>query len=359
MTHTKGPRYSLTAFLLLVTKLLGGFPFSWHYKEGQLEVKRSVIATMWSVGVMVVMMTMSLSSIIYAPNNGTGMTAKISTSILNYVTYSILFLFFPYFILRGSSLASILSRMGENDVDIRRSAVNSKDVFQAIYVPGTIGSLGIINYFAIKKSINWLDNQQRFNYSVSAGVSDLFSELMMATMSLLCYYLLKHLSLKSEESVSSLCQDFESAHASCENQKEGGIYRLKPSMRQWFASEGRLVTNTCIYPSTSYTNNIRKVESFTIKAVERQETEEVKVRCDEEAFRSVIGRLIALDEVVLKMVDYAGPLIVMILLNGTVNATTMLYLNSIKMDYYYIVYITLKTLCVVNITYIPDSLGRM
>ena len=46
----------------------------------------------------------------------------------------------------------------------------------------------------------------------------------------------------------------------------------------------------------------------------------------------------------------------MILLCSALNATVMLYLTINKFDYYYLAFIILKVLSVVQVTFIPDFL---
>ncbi|XP_064085507.1 uncharacterized protein LOC135200792 isoform X1 [Macrobrachium nipponense] len=66
----------------------------------------------------------------------------------------------------------------------------------------------------------------------------------------------------------------------------------------------------------------------------------------------------AFDDVVHEIVDYLSPLVIMILLSCTLNATTMLYLISqnIVAIYYYLTYSFLKTMSVVSIARLTEPL---
>ncbi|XP_068202957.1 uncharacterized protein [Palaemon carinicauda] len=74
--------------------------------------------------------------------------------------------------------------------------------------------------------------------------------------------------------------------------------------------------------------------------------------------RRIASRLMVFDEIVLKIVDYLSPLVIMILLSCTLNATTMLYLTSQNLVaiYYYLLYSFLKTMGVVSIARLTEPL---
>ena len=72
--------------------------------------------------------------------------------------------------------------------------------------------------------------------------------------------------------------------------------------------------------------------------------------------RLVSRRLLELDDIVAQLVGYGGPAAGMILLCSALNATVMLYLTINKFDYYYLAFIILKVLSVVQVTFIPDFL---
>lgn len=74
----------------------------------------------------------------------------------------------------------------------------------------------------------------------------------------------------------------------------------------------------------------------------------------------VSRRLLALDDIVMDIVEYAGAPAAMILLSSTVNATVMLYLTitgASTLSNYYLCYITTKVLSVVQVAFIPDCLS--
>ncbi|XP_066962766.1 uncharacterized protein [Macrobrachium rosenbergii] len=78
------------------------------------------------------------------------------------------------------------------------------------------------------------------------------------------------------------------------------------------------------------------------------------VRC----CQRIASRLMAFDDVVHEVVDYLSPLVIMILLSCTLNATTMLYLISQNLIaiYYYLTYSFLKTMSVVSIARLTEPL---
>lgn len=76
----------------------------------------------------------------------------------------------------------------------------------------------------------------------------------------------------------------------------------------------------------------------------------------EEVCRLVSRRLLELDDIVTQLVGYGGPAAGMILLCSALNATVMLYLTITKFNYYYLGFITLKVLSIVQVTFIPDFL---
>ncbi|XP_050733881.1 uncharacterized protein LOC127007213 [Eriocheir sinensis] len=66
-------------------------------------------------------------------------------------------------------------------------------------------------------------------------------------------------------------------------------------------------------------------------------------------------RLLELDDIVGEVVAYGGPAAGMILLCSAVNSTVMMYLAISKFNYYYLAFITLKVLSVVQVTFVPDT----
>ncbi|KAK7086960.1 hypothetical protein SK128_002508 [Halocaridina rubra] len=340
---------SLIRFLFLVMKIVGGFPYNWQSTHGRLDLKRSVLATLWSAVLMIILMASAVLSIIFTPMDiNTGKTAEISACILNYVTYSIMFAFFPYFIMRSGMLAVIIQKMTESKVDITRKALCfRKDYFQLVYITLTAIAFGYLNYDAITEC---LTTSTYLTYKLSASVCDFVVEIMVTTLSVLLYLLLKILSTEAEKKVNSMSQALVSSPSDeiiDESTKKPQIMNIS----QWVSD----------FRSKSYTynnNKHREKEKKYRTVIVAPSLRESIHKNERKICRAVAHQLMSLDEVVLNVVDYAGPLVAMILLSSTVNATTMLYLTSQVVSYYYMAYISLKIVCVVNITCVSDSLWR-
>ncbi|XP_064090040.1 uncharacterized protein LOC135204030 isoform X1 [Macrobrachium nipponense] len=343
--------FSLMVILLFAMKALGGFPYRWGYQEGFLKVQKSSLATIWSLLVSTALTSASMASVVTAPKDPTSNTSMVSTYILNYVSYIIMFLFFPYVTLRSSRLADILRMIGSEEVDIKRSFLTCKgDYFLVIYVSSTAAAFCYINYDATREIIATFDDKRFFVYKICASTCDCLCEVVVVIMSLLIYVLLKLLSLESMEIVESLCQTF---RQSFQPHSRADERRLFDSRNQWITVEGGFKLSHTFHHSKNNGRSQRRANGG------REEpflpTEALvnggKRRCSE-----IARRLLAFDDIVLKIVSYASPLIIMVLLSGTVNATTMLYLTSQHMSTYYVLYSVLKALSIINIARLPDVL---
>ncbi|XP_066973291.1 uncharacterized protein [Macrobrachium rosenbergii] len=344
--------FSLMVILLFTMKALGGFPYRWGYQEGFLKVQKSSLATVWSLVVSTALTSASMASVVTAPKDPTSNTSMVSTYILNYVSYIIMFLFFPYVTLRSSRLADILRMIGNEEVDIRRSFLTCKgDYFLAVYVSGTAAAFCYINYDAMREIFATFDDKRFFVYKICASTCDCLCEVVVVIMSLLIYVLLKLLSLESMEIVESLCQTFiQSLHP---YSREDERRRLFDSRSQWTTVEGGFKLSQTFLQSKNYGRRQRRANDGREEPFLPKEAlaSGGKRRC-----REIARRLLAFDDIVLKIVTYSSPLIIMVLLSGTVNATTMLYLTSQHMSTYYVLYSALKALSIINIARLPDVL---
>ncbi|XP_068219232.1 uncharacterized protein [Palaemon carinicauda] len=343
--------FSLMATLLFTMKVLGGFPYRWKYQDGLLKVQKSSAATAWSLIVSTVMTSASMASVITAPKDPTSNTSMVSTYILNYVSYMIMFLFFPYITFRSCRLAEILRLIGKEEVDITRSFITCKgDYFIGIYVAGTAAAFCYINYDALNEILASLDDKSFFVYKICASTCDCLCEVIVVTMSLLIYVLLKLLSLEAMDIVESLCQTFRQPYS-----KEGERKKFLDSRNQWITVDGGFKLLHTYQQSQNSGRNQRRTHCWKAEPPIHKEAF-FDHRDDARRCKAIARRLMAFDDIVVKIVHYTSPLILMVLLSGTVNATTMLYLTSQHMSTYYVIYSCLKALSIVNIARLPDVL---
>ncbi|XP_066938277.1 uncharacterized protein [Macrobrachium rosenbergii] len=337
---------SLIKVLFFLVKILGGFPYCWKTKRYFSQVTRSIVTTVWSFILLVILSTFSLSSILHAPkSDNEGLTAEVTGYILSYGTYGTMLLFFPCFVLRSFCLADAVNTMTENRVLLIRRILTGKDKPQIMYITGSVIALGFINYTAIRLCLE----RRRIAYYVTSSMCDFINEAIVMTVSLLLYSLVKVLSLEALEVVDSLCEKFRREDAS---QMEEGSECHVLTISQGIPNGSPTVPHTCIFPgSRSHHGKPSVIQT----AVTGQEGSNVYTT-DRDYCRGVSRRLMVLDEILLKVMDYMGPLVALIFFSSFLNVTTMLYQAIVNMNTYYVAYITLKILSVINISCITDSL---
>ncbi|XP_064088258.1 uncharacterized protein LOC135202710 [Macrobrachium nipponense] len=351
----------LVPFLLNVLRALGCYPYIWKSNNfGNVEVRRSLSATLWSLALMAVMTGLSVTSIIYSPRNIKGMTARVSAYILNYGTYGLLSVFFPYIVLRSHRLAGILRILAGNGVSIRGSIVTKRDYFIFIYIAGTSSSLIYLTYDAFKR-LGKLQIRDHIIYLSVGGTCDLVFELMVVAVILLVYFLLKIVYLECKDTIGNMCLNFERISSSPLKEIEERRKNNYGNLIQVMPYDQSLIIEDLVTSLTKHVLSTR-IDTRTKTAQQKRLTtssgDEPTRRTSNTSscHNQVANYLMSLDEAVLEITDYAGPLVIMILLTSTVNATTMLYLTSKGLNLYYCAYISLKILCVVEITRLADPL---
>lgn len=201
-----GRRSCSILFLLFgILRAFGAFPYRWRYlADGQLEVKRSVLAMIWSWMFMLTMVSLSLWCVINTPDNNNGTTSAISTHILNYLTYLTSAVFFPYLALRGTKLAHILRMMNEIHIPLRRSILDQADYMQILCMVGITTGLSYATYSSLSFNFTQPITKAVVLYSLPATACDFVIETTTLTLGLLLYFILKILSLEGEAAVGHL-----------------------------------------------------------------------------------------------------------------------------------------------------------
>ncbi|XP_071531479.1 uncharacterized protein [Panulirus ornatus] len=301
-----------------VLRLLGVFPYKWKYHlDGKLEVRRSVWATVFSCVLVLSLVSLSMMCVVNSPDYHMGVTSTVSTHIVNYMTYLISAVFFPYLAFRSSKLANILRRMDETSFPLRQRIVGWEDSVQILCGLGITTALCYATSSAYVGVITNPGAKTSVLYHLPTIFCDFMIETTALTLSLLLYFTLKILSLQGEAAVLAF-----------------GSVASGRSPGRWAIPK---------HPA-----HLRADSDFI----------ELERRRDESSPPSVRGAsryLLSLDDAVLEVVDYAGPPAAMILLTSSSNATVMLYLTTIKISYYYLAFILLKILSVVQIAFIPDA----
>ncbi|XP_063875449.1 uncharacterized protein LOC135108421 isoform X2 [Scylla paramamosain] len=307
-----------TCVLLLLgwLRAVGGFPYSWRWGAwGQLEARRSVVGAVWSWLIVVTLSTLALACVFNTPVFKDDV-ADTSARILNYVNYSTSILFLVYLVLRQSRLALILRRLEDAGVPLRRRLVHWDDAVQLTCTTGMLVGLSVATFSSVSDFFVRPLTRQMVMYHIPATTCDIAIEVTALVLSLLLYFILKVVSLEGDAAVNA-------ATASTLTWKglAGPRLQLRNGReRMWKGCSGR----------------------------GRLPPEEV--------LRLVSRRLLELDDIVEQLVEYGGPPAGMILLCSALNATVMLYLTISKFDYYYLAFITLKVLSIVQVTFIPDWL---
>ncbi|XP_066953277.1 uncharacterized protein [Macrobrachium rosenbergii] len=353
--------FSMVPGLLFAFRVLGCFPYTWKNNNGHMEVKRSTFFTLWSLALMTIMTALSALSIVYSPRDIEGMTARVSTYLLSYGTYSVLSVFFPYIVLRSYRLAESLRRLAGNGASVWRPVVTRRDYFLLIYIAGTSCALTYLTYNAIVDLFVYVDLDFVI-YDASSATCDFVSEVMVVVVVLLVYYLLKIIHIESKNVVDAMCENFGVDSSPLEAAtEEGGSRELEvehsnhmPSHSTPATSDGFAFPRRKRLLSTRINNRIKTAQQKSLTPSSGEPTR--RASDTSPSHNQVANYLMSLDEVVLEITDYAGPLVIMILLTSTVNATTMLYLTSKGLNLYYCAYISLKILCVVEITRLADPL---
>ncbi|MPC22494.1 hypothetical protein E2C01_015511 [Portunus trituberculatus] len=283
---------------------------------GQLEARRSVVVAVWSWVFVVTLSTLALACVFNTPVFKEGV-ADTSARILNYVNYSTSILFLVYLRLRHSRLALILRHLEDAGVPLRRRLVHWDDAVQLTCTTGMLVGLSVATFSSVSDFFVRPLTRQVVLYHIPATTCDIAIEITALVLSLLLYFILKVVSLEGDAAVTT-------ATASTLTWKAGlagpRLQLRNGRGRMWKGCSGR----------------------------GRLPVEEV--------LRLVSRRLLELDDIVEQLVEYGGPPAGMILLCSALNATVMLYLTISKFDYYYMAFITLKVLSIVQVTFIPDWL---
>ncbi|KAK4319412.1 hypothetical protein Pmani_009647 [Petrolisthes manimaculis] len=375
---------NLIFVLTSVLRLFGAFPYRWKStkkknqnnnkgvglgggSEGKLELHRSILAVMWSWIIVMGLVTFSLSCIINAPRRRSGITSTITIHILNYVSYLTSAILFAYLSLSSVKLARIFGRLGEVGVCLRKPLVQRDDAMELLCGFGMILGIILATYFSIRDVIIQPVTKSIALYQIPALFLDFSIETTASCISLLIYLLLKLVSIEIKEAVETLV----APSSSTQTNNNNGAHHTAPapsiakdvtplssaSSLRWGMMYPRPPTPP---PATTV------IQQGDVLVDEEDASGEddsgggsYGVPQSSQMCR-VSRRLLALDDIVVDMVEYAGLPTVMILLASTVNATVMLYLTitgASALTTYYIAYITTKVLSVVQVAFIPDCLS--
>lgn len=197
--------YRVLLIYLRVLRVFGGFPYRCRYVPGEaMEVARSRAALLWSVVAATLLSLTSVTCIAFAPNQDQGMTREVSTYILNYVTYSLLAVFFPYLALSSSRLATIVRGLAEARLDLERSCLNREDSLHAVCLCGVLAGVAYVSYCSVKGILLLASMSLNVTYYITSTLCDVVFEVAAITAGLLVYHVLKLLSLECEEAVARL-----------------------------------------------------------------------------------------------------------------------------------------------------------
>lgn len=347
-----------TVFVILgFLRVMGGFPYSCRYKGDRLEVKKSPLAIIWTFLVVSTMMTLSVSCIVHAPNGDDRKTDEISVHILNYITYGVSALFFPYIALRSPRLARAIARMDEANLQLGRRALGQADYVHIVCYAGVILGTCYTSYISVLDLSGLLNfSARQVLYHIPATLCDPIFDITAISLIFLLYFLFKVLSLETEDAVMSKTQiskDRLETPEVAETPRRSASYSTLPlstsRVRPRAPASLKTVSATC-----------EATQKPSPDAFFATSTTTMPIQC-EVLCRVASRRLLMADDLVVEVVDYAGPPVAMILLSSTVNATVMLYLTITilaagKLSTYYMAYIGVKVLSVVQVTFVPDSL---
>ncbi|KAK3867886.1 hypothetical protein Pcinc_026683 [Petrolisthes cinctipes] len=373
---------NLIFVLTSVLRLFGAFPYRWKStkrknknnnegvgggSEGKLELHRSILAVMWSWIIVMGLVTFSLSCVINAPRRRSGITSTITIHILNYVSYLTSAILFAYLSLSSVKLARIFGRLGEVGVSLRKPLVQRDDAMELLCGFGMILGIILATYFSIRDVIIQPVTKSIALYQIPALFLDFSIETTASCISLLIYLLLKLVSIEIKEAVETLVAPSSSTQTN--NNNNNGAHHTAPAPT--IAKDVTPLSSASslrwgmMYPRPPppppATTVIQQGDVIVDEDAGGEDDSggSYTVPQSSQVCR-VSRRLLALDDIVVDMVEYAGPPTVMILLASTVNATVMLYLTitgASALSTYYIAYITTKVLSVVQVAFIPDCLS--
>lgn len=346
-----------TVFVILgLLRVMGGFPYTCRYKGDRLEVKKCPVAIIWTFLVVSTMMTLSVSCIVNAPTDVDRKTDEISSHILNYITYGVSALFFPYIALRSPRLARAIARMDEANLQLGRRALGQADCVHIVCFSGVILGTCYTSYVTVLDLSGLLNfSVRQVLYHIPAALCDPIFDITAISLIFLLYFLFKVLSLETEDAVMNKTQVSKERHETpeaAETPRRSASYNTLPlstsRIRPRIPASLKTVSATCEAAKPS--------PDAVLATSMAQTTIHCEVLC-----RVTSRRLLKADDLVVEVVDYAGPPVAMILLSSTVNATVMLYLTITilaagQLSSYYLTYIGVKVLSVVQVTFVPDSL---
>lgn len=333
---------------------MGGFPYSCRYKGDRLEVRKCPIAMIWTFLMVPTMMALSVSCIVNAPTDDDRKTDEISGHILNYITYGVSALFFPYLALRSPRLARAIARMDEANLQLGRRALGQADYVHIVCFAGVIVGTCYTTYKSVLDLSGLLSfSARQVLYHIPAALCDPIFDITAISLIFLLYFLFKVLSLETEDAVMAKTQTprdrpetQEAAETLHHSQANNSSSRFRPHTQPHLQT----VSEAC--------ETAKKPSHDTFSTSSKPPT---TIHC-EILHRVASRRLLVADDLVVEVVEYAGPPVAMILLSSTVNATVMLYLTITilaaagHLSSYYLAYIVVKVLSVVQVTFVPDSL---
>lgn len=340
--------------VLAVLRALGGFPYTWRPSRHREGVRVSWVAAAWSALVVGVMMTFCVASVTTHYTWHIGPRNVMRDLLITY-WYLLVMALYLYLATRAHRLARVLRQLAAADVSVWRRSWGLDDApVMAAVVVSLAGTCLSISFTDISASHPAGD--------VLRLMADRTADLTITVLLTVFYALVKLLSVEMEDTVAALVH----ATTAAPGRGVGGSEWHTPdiSTQRPHSHPLHRITNT-LHPQT---HQEHKASNFLTTATTHQEHAFQSPPPSDRRWKppgaaplpqaSPVLHLLALDDILREVVGYAGPPLLLLLLNASASTTMFLYSAIATRSAYYMGFISILVARMVQIVLIPDPMTR-